>query len=124
MSGFLDRLHREGNLPAIIAVCLLARPLLRADTNISPSQSHAYSGNGGWVNFAGEITNGVIVGEAFLPGTPLRNRDLHQSEGVDAPCTAWHFLPGSGEHHHQDPHPPGAPARIFFRARAVKPLQP
>ena len=56
---------------ALLAPCtlLLAAFFATADTTINSVKKHAYGANIGWINLAGDTTNGVVVGEFFLSGS-------------------------------------------------------
>jgi hypothetical protein len=46
----------------------LAAASVWAVTSINASNKYAYAANAGWVNAAGDVTNGVVVGETYCSG--------------------------------------------------------
>lgn len=53
----------------IAFTALLSAPeVLRADSAIHPTNSYAWAGNAGWVNFRADGINGVVIGEYVCSG--------------------------------------------------------
>jgi len=49
--------------------CILGMAsLVLAETTIDPMNKNAYGANVGWINAQGDITNGMVVGQAFCSG--------------------------------------------------------
>lgn len=55
-------------LSGLLTLLALSLSFAHSDTTFGPSNHSAYGANVGWVNLAGDITNGVIVGETYLSG--------------------------------------------------------
>ena len=52
----------------IIIISLLAGISVIADSTVDPNNKYAYGANIGWINAEGDITNGVVIGQAFCSG--------------------------------------------------------
>lgn len=54
------------NRMLLVSVCGIYAS--RSETTIDPAAKHAYAANAGWINFAADGANGVVVGDRFLSG--------------------------------------------------------
>ena len=61
----MKRTHTNSLLVALWLCGGLAAP---AATTIDPAHPYAYAANAGWINAQGDITNGAVVGQAYLAG--------------------------------------------------------
>lgn len=52
----------------IFYIALCAVGWVCADTTIDPSHPYAYAANAGWLNAAGDVTNGAVIGQAYCTG--------------------------------------------------------
>ena len=63
--------HSSALLLLIISAvhCLIGLAPAAAQTTINATNKYAYGANTGWINFRGDVTNGVRIGEAYLSGS-------------------------------------------------------